>query len=64
MAENPKPAEVVEVHFKVNIRADGDISIMTLQQNTNEITLTREQAISLANEIKRRYHGQVDSQPG
>jgi hypothetical protein len=59
----PDP-EPINVYFRIGIRSDGDISQLTVTQNTNEITLTREQAISLANEIKRRYYGQMDSQPG
>jgi hypothetical protein len=60
MKQSKEKVDIVNVHFKIHIRANGDIAMMRISQNTNEITLTKEQAISLAREITRKYgpHGE------
>ncbi len=45
----------IRVSFKSGLRTDGDAVVwMTIRQNDVEVTLTEEQAESLATQINRR----------
>ena len=51
-------AETITVKFASDLRPDDEIAKVRISQGGSELRLTQPQAVSLMNELKRKFGGQ------